>query len=69
MEKNSEERKREMEFSVDFEGHIKVKAKSHEEAQTIFWNWVADIMERAYYENFGVILDGPFFECSGVEEE
>ena len=58
-----------MEFFVDFEGHIKVKANSHEEAQAIFWNWVVDIQERTYYENFGVILDGPFFECSGVEEE
>lgn len=58
-----------MKYTVDFEGWISVKAKSHEEAQEIFWNWVGDIQDRTHYDNYGVILKTPFFECDGVEEE
>lgn len=58
-----------MKFSVDFEGWITVEAKSHDEAQEIFWNWVGDIQCKSRYDNHGVILKTPFFECDGVEEE
>ena len=57
-----------MTFAVDFEGWIVVEAKSHEEAQEIFWNWVGDIQDKAHYDYSGVILETPIFECDGVEE-
>lgn len=58
-----------MKFSVDFEGWITVEAKSIEQAQEIFWNWVGDIQEKTHYDNYGVILETPFFEYDGVEEK
>lgn len=58
-----------MKFSVNFEGFITVEAKSRDEAQEVFWNWVGDIQDKTHYDNCGVILKTPFFEFDGTEEE
>lgn len=56
-------------FNVQFTGNIEVKAKTHEEANNIFWLWVADLQEKTNYEWSGTIINSPYFENEGVEEE
>lgn len=58
-----------MKLSVGYVGWITVEAKSREEAQEIFWNWVGDIQEKTHYDNYGIILETPFFAFDGIDEE
>ena len=58
-----------MKFAVDFEGWIIVEAKSHEEAQEIFYEWAGDIQNNTLINWRKKILKYPAFECDGVEEE
>lgn len=58
-----------MKYTVDFEGWITVEAKSYEEAQEIFWNWVGDIQDNTLMNWRKTISKCPTFECDGVEEE
>jgi hypothetical protein len=56
-------------FSIDFSGYIQVKAKSHEEANEIFWNWVGDLQDKTLVDWSGTIKQSPYFENEGIEEE
>lgn len=55
-------------FAVDFEGWIEVEAKDHDEAQSIFWQWVGDAQDFALVNYRKVILKTPMFEYDGSEE-
>lgn len=56
-------------LEINFTGCIRVKAKSHEEASEIFWNWVNDIQDNTLTDWSGTIVQSPYFENDGVEEE
>ena len=56
-------------FGIDFSGYIRVKAKTPEEASDIFWQWVGDLQDKSYVDWSGVVIQSPFFENEGVEEE
>lgn len=58
-----------MKYAVDFEGYIFVEAKNHNEAQSIFLEWVNDIEDNTLANWRKVILTSPAFECNCVEEE
>ena len=53
-------------FEVDFTGSVRVKAKTYEEANEIFWNWVNDIHDLSASSSTIVQF---YFENDGVEEE
>lgn len=55
-------------FAVDFEGYIKVEAKSNEEAENIFWEWVGDMQDMTLTDWRKVIIKTPYFESDGSEE-
>ena len=56
-------------FAIDFSGYVRIKAKNHEEATEIFWNWVEDLQDKSLYDWSGVVTQSPYFENAGVEEE
>ena len=56
-------------FTIDFTGSIRVKAKNREEAGEIFWNWVNDVQDNTLANWSGTIVESPYFEKDGVEEE
>ena len=56
-------------FTIDFTGSIRVKAKNREEAGEIFWNWVNDVQDNTLTNWSGTIVESPYFEKDGVEEE
>lgn len=56
-------------FTVDFSGYVRIKAKTHEEASDIFWNWVGDLQDKSLIDWSGVVMQSPYFENEGVEEE
>lgn len=56
-------------FEIDFTGCVRVKAKNYEEANEIFWNWVNDIQDNTLIDWSGTIVQSPYFENDGVEED
>ena len=56
-------------FAIDFTGCIRVNAKNREEANEIFWNWVNDVQDNTLTNWSGTIVESPYFEKDGVEEE
>ncbi len=56
-------------FAIDFSGCVRVKAKNHDEANEIFWNWVGDLQDKSFVDWSGVVTQSPYFENEGVEEE
>ena len=56
-------------FAIDFFGYVHVKAKTREEANDIFWEWVGDLQDKSLADWSGTITQPPYFECEGVEEE
>lgn len=55
-------------FSVDFSGYVRIKAKTREEAQNIFWEWVGSLQDTTLADWDGVV-QCPYFEYDGIEEE
>ena len=56
-------------FAVDFSGCVRIKAKTSEEASDIFWNWVGDLQDKSLVDWSGVVIQSPYFEKAGVEED
>lgn len=56
-------------FAIDFSGCIRVKAKTPEEASDIFWEWVGDLQDKSLIDWSGVVIQSPYFENDGIEEE
>ena len=52
-------------FAVDFSGYIRIKARTPEEANDIFWDWVGELEDKSLTNWSGV----PYFENEGIEEE
>lgn len=55
-------------FAVDFSGYVKIKAKTRQEANNIFWQWVESMQDTTSDDWFGIV-SRPLFEKDGVEEE
>ena len=56
-------------FAIDFSECVRVKARTHEEASDIFWNWVGDLQDKSLLDWSGVVTQSPYFENEGIEEE
>ena len=56
-------------FAIDFSGCVRIKAKTSEEANDIFWEWVGDLQDKGLTDWSGVVTELPYFEKEGVEEE
>lgn len=56
-------------FTIDFSGYVRIAAKTHEEANNIFWEWVGDLQDKSLADWYGVVTQSPYFENEGVEEE
>lgn len=56
-------------FAIDFSGCVWVKAKTHEEANDIFWAWVEDLQDKSLTDWSGIVTESPYFENEGIEEE
>ena len=56
-------------FEIDFSGCVRVKAKNHEEASDIFWEWVGDLEDKSLADWSGTVTQTPYFEYNGAEEE
>lgn len=56
-------------FTINFSGYVRIKAKTHEEANEIFWNWVGDLQDKSLVDWSGTVTQCPHFENEGVEEE
>ena len=56
-------------FEIDFSGCVRIKAKTHEEASDIFWEWVGDLQDKTLADWSGIVTQSPYFENEGVEEE
>lgn len=56
-------------FAIDFSGCVYVKAKTREEANNIFWEWVGDLQDTSLVDWTGVITEIPCFDIEGIEEE
>lgn len=55
-------------FTVDFSGCVRIKAKTREEANNIFWEWIGDLQDKTLTDWSGVIASH-YFEDDGIEEE
>ena len=56
-------------FAIDFSGCVRIKARTHEEAINIFWEWVGDLQDKTRADWYNVVTQSPYFENEGVEEE
>lgn len=56
-------------FAIDFSGCVRIKAKTHEEATNIFWNWVGDLQDKSFTDWYEVITQSPYFEKEDIKEE
>lgn len=56
-------------FAIDFSGCVRIKAKTKEEANDIFWEWVGDLQDKSLVDWYGVVTELPYFQKEGVEEE
>ena len=56
-------------FAVDFTGCVRIKARTKEEAEDKFWNWVGDIQDNARADWSGTITQSPYFDKDCVEQE
>ena len=56
-------------FAIDFSGYVRIKAKTSEEANDIFWEWVGDLQDKSLADWSGVVTELPYFEKDGIEEE
>ena len=56
-------------YAIDFSGYVKVKAKTPQEANDIFWQWVEDMEIKTKDDWAGIVPQSPFFQNEGVEEE
>lgn len=56
-------------FVIDFTGYVLIKAKTREEANNTFWEWVGDLQDKSIADWYGVVTQSPYFESDGVEEE
>jgi len=56
-------------YAIDFSGCVRIKAKTDEEAKNLFWEWVGDMQDKTLADWNGVVVQSPYFENEGVEEE
>lgn len=56
-------------FAIDFSGYVRIKAKTSEEANDIFWEWVGDLQDKSLVDWYGVVTELPYFQKEGAEEE
>ena len=56
-------------FSIGFSGCVRIKAKTFEEANDIFWEWVGDLQDKSLADWYGVVTQSPYFDKDSVEEE
>lgn len=56
-------------YTIDFLGRVRIKAKNHEEAKNIFWNWVGDLQDKSLTDWSEIITKVPYFEYNGIDEE
>ena len=64
-----EKTKKEKVFAIDFTGCVRVKAKTLDEANNIFWEWVTDIQDRSINDWYEVVTQCPHFETVGFGEK
>ena len=58
-----------MKYAVDFTGWVTIEAKSSEDAQNLFWEWVGSIEDNTLIDWHGTITKRPVFEYDGAEED
>jgi hypothetical protein len=56
-------------YAFDFSGCVRIKAKTDEEAKNLFWEWVGDMQDKTLADWNGVVVQSPYFENEGDEEE
>lgn len=56
-------------YVINFSGDFRVKAKTPQEANDLFWQWVDSVQVQTSDDWSGVVTQTPFFENEGVEEE
>lgn len=56
-------------FAVDFTGCVRIQAKTKEEAEDKFWDWVGDIQDNTRVDWSGTITQAPYFDRDCVEIE
>ncbi len=56
-------------FAVDFSGYAFIKAKTREEANDIFWEWVGDLQDKSLADWSDDIVQPPYFDNDGIEEK
>lgn len=56
-------------YTIDYSGHVQVKAKTLQEANDIFWDWIIGMQNKTCDDWSGIISKTPVFENEGVEEE
>lgn len=56
-------------FAINFSGCVRVKAKTPQEANDIFWLWVRAMQDETSIDWDTVITQSPYFEREDVEEE
>lgn len=55
-------------FAVDFSGYVFIRAKTSDEAQELFWEWIGDLQDKSLDDWSGVVTQPPYFEYDGAEE-
>ena len=56
-------------FAIDFTGYVKVKAKTRDEANYIFWQWVGDLQDKTLTDWYRDVTNSPYFEIDIIEED
>lgn len=56
-------------YSIDFSGYVQVKAKTPQEANDLFWQWVESMQDKTSDDWSGIVPQSPWFQNNGVEEE
>lgn len=56
-------------YTIDYSGHVQVKAKTLQEANGIFWDWIIDMQNKTSDDWSGIVPQTPLFQNEGVEEE
>lgn len=55
-------------FAINFSGCIRIKAKTLEEANSIFWEWAEDLQNKSLADWSGVVTQSPYFKNEGTEK-
>ena len=60
--------RKEIGFTIDFSGYVRIKVKDQEEAKNIFWEWLGDLQDKTLTD-WDRVVGLPYFEYDGIEEE